>query len=151
MKEFNIFTINDLPEAVNWLLKEADGKRKIMLYGPMGAGKTTFTKAFCEHFGVENATSSPTFSLINEYFYKNTEGSLSTIYHIDLYRLRTIEEALDIGIEDYLEGADYCLIEWADIIEPLLPEDVLKVQFEIGENSARKIVILPPQSLVNGH
>jgi tRNA threonylcarbamoyladenosine biosynthesis protein TsaE len=151
MKEFNVFTINDLPEAVNWFLKEADGKRKIMLYGPMGVGKTTFTKAFCEHFGVENATSSPTFSLINEYFYKNTEGSLSTIYHIDLYRLRTIEEALDIGIEDYLEGADYCLIEWADIIEPLLPADVLKVQFEIGENSARKIVILPPQSLVNGH
>jgi tRNA threonylcarbamoyladenosine biosynthesis protein TsaE len=143
MTEFNIQTINDLPKAVDWLLTQANGRRKIMLYGQMGAGKTTFTKAFCQHLGVENTTSSPTFSLINEYFYKNTEGSPSKMYHADLYRLRNIEEALDIGIEDYLDDPNYCLIEWAEIIEPLLPEDVLKVQFEIGENSARKIVILP--------
>ena len=142
-KEFIVETLSDLPKAVDWLLEKANGRRKIMLYGQMGAGKTTFTKAFCQHFGVESTTSSPTFSLINEYFYKNTEGSNSTIYHADLYRLRTIEEALDIGIEDYLDDPHYCLIEWAEIIEPLLPENVLKVQFEIAENSARKIVILP--------
>jgi tRNA threonylcarbamoyladenosine biosynthesis protein TsaE len=143
MNEFNISNINDLPKAAEWLMKKSNGRRKIMLYGDMGAGKTTFTKAFCKHLGVENTTSSPTFSLINEYSYKNTEGGYSTIYHMDLYRLRKIEEALDIGIEDYLDDGNYCLIEWAEIIETLLPNDVVKVQFEIDENSRRKIVILP--------
>jgi tRNA threonylcarbamoyladenosine biosynthesis protein TsaE len=143
MNELTIFSIKDLPKAVDWVLEKANGRRKIMLYGEMGAGKTTFTKAFCTHLGVENTTSSPTFSLINEYFYKNTEGSLSSIYHIDLYRLRNLEEALDIGIEDYLDDDNYCLIEWPDIIAPLFPAAVFKIEIKLEGNSARKFVVLP--------
>ena len=142
MHEFIITTKNDLPDAVEWLLAHAEGKRKIMLYGDMGAGKTTFTKVFCQHFGVDGATSSPTFSLVNEYFYADNEGQQKVIHHLDLYRLKNVEEAMDIGIEDYLYDENYCLIEWPHIIEPIMPEDVLKISIELIENSMRKIVIL---------
>ncbi|MBL7814421.1 MAG: tRNA (adenosine(37)-N6)-threonylcarbamoyltransferase complex ATPase subunit type 1 TsaE [Saprospiraceae bacterium] len=142
MHEFIVSTKNDLPDAVLWVLAQAKGQRKIMLYGEMGAGKTTFTKAFCQHFGVDTTTSSPTFSLVNEYFFKNTEGGREVIHHLDLYRLKNLEEAMDIGIEDYLYDDSYCLIEWPQIIEPIMPEDVLKINIELIEDSMRKIVIL---------
>ena len=142
MHEFIVSTKNDLPDAVNWLLAQADGRRKIMLYGEMGVGKTTFTKAFCQHFGVSTTTSSPTFSLVNEYFYANTEGVQKVIHHLDLYRLNTLAEAMDIGIEDYLYDDSYCLIEWPQLIEPIFPDDVLKISIELIENSMRKIVVL---------
>lgn len=140
-KQFIIPTISDLPEAVKWVLAQANGRQKIMLYGDMGAGKTTFTKAFCHHFGVTDTTSSPTFSLVNEYRYESN-GVKKRIHHLDLYRLKNLDEALDIGIEDYLFDEGYCLIEWAQIIEPLLPDDVLKIRIEISDNFERKIVIL---------
>ena len=152
MREFIVTTKSDLPDAVNWLLAHAKGQRKIMLYGDMGAGKTTFTKAFCQHFGVDNATSSPTYSLVNEYFYLGTveerhpdnigKGVQNVIHHLDLYRLKNLEEAMDIGIEDYLYDDSYCLIEWPHIIEPIMPNDVLKISIEMIEDSMRKIVIL---------
>ena len=142
MREFIVSTKSDLPDAVNWLLSHAENQRKIMLYGDMGAGKTTFTKAFCQHFGVTGATSSPTFSLVNEYFYSDTEGTQKVIHHLDLYRLKNLEEAMDIGIEDYLYDDSYCLIEWPHIIEPIMPDDVLKISIELIEDSMRKIVIL---------
>jgi tRNA threonylcarbamoyladenosine biosynthesis protein TsaE len=140
-KEFHIPSVSELPEAVKWLLTEANGRKKIMLYGQMGAGKTTFTKAFCQYLGVKKIASSPTFSLVNEYMYIEN-GVEKLIHHMDLYRLKTLDEALDIGIEDYLYDDDYCLIEWAELIEPLLDDTVLKISFEISSNSARKIVIL---------
>ena len=142
MHEFIVSTKHDLPDAVDWLLVQADGRRKIMLFGDMGVGKTTFTKAFCAHFGVNTPTSSPTFSLVNEYFYTNTEGVQDVIHHIDLYRLNSLEEAMDIGIEDYLYDDSYCLIEWPQIIQPIIPDDVLKISIELMENSIRKIVVL---------
>jgi tRNA threonylcarbamoyladenosine biosynthesis protein TsaE len=140
-KEFHIPSVSELPEAVKWLLKEANGRKKIMLYGQMGAGKTTFTKAFCQYLGVKKVASSPTFSLVNEYAYAEN-GVEKLIHHMDLYRLKSLEEALDIGIEDYLYDDDYCLIEWPQLIEPILTDDVLKISFEISSNSARKIVFL---------
>ena len=152
MHEFIIATKSDLPDAVDWLLTQANGRRKIMLYGDMGAGKTTFTKVFCQQLGVSSPTSSPTFSLVNEYFYSDTEGvhsheikekkSQKVIHHLDLYRLKNLDEAMDIGIEDYLYDESYCLIEWPQIIEPIMPDDVLKISIELIDNSMRKIVIL---------
>jgi tRNA threonylcarbamoyladenosine biosynthesis protein TsaE len=140
-EQFIIPSLSDLPEAVKWVLAQANGRQKIMLYGDMGAGKTTFTKAFCNHFGVTDTTSSPTFSLVNEYRYMSN-GVKKMIHHLDLYRLKNLDEALDIGIEDYLFDDDYCLIEWAQIIEPLLPDEVLKIRIEISDTFERKIVIL---------
>jgi tRNA threonylcarbamoyladenosine biosynthesis protein TsaE len=141
MQEFLIPALPDLPKAVEWLLKEAKGRKKIMLYGTMGMGKTTFSQAFCQHLGVKNMATSPTFSLVNEYVYEEN-GVEKLIHHLDLYRLKSLEEALDIGIEDYLFDDNYCLIEWPQIIEPLLDDDVLKISLEFSDNSIRKVVIL---------
>lgn len=134
-------TPEDLPGIVEQILGFAAGRRKWMLYGDLGAGKTAFVKAFCRHFGTSETASSPTFSLVNEYFYTDN-GKKSVIRHLDIYRLKNIEEALDIGIEDFLDDPDYTLIEWPEIIEPLLPPDVLKIHIEITADSARKFVIL---------
>ncbi len=141
LNEYAIPTLSDLPSAVEWLLAVAQGRTKIMLYGEMGVGKTTFTKAFCQYWGVKNMASSPTFSLVNEYSYVQN-GVKKCIHHLDLYRLKSLEEALDIGIEDYLYDDSYCLIEWPQIIEPLFDDDVLKICLKISDNSTRKIVIL---------
>ncbi len=141
MKEFLIPSLSDLSKAVEWFLKEAKGRKKIVLYGTMGMGKTTFSKVFCQHLGVKNTATSPTFSLVNEYVYEEN-GVEKLVHHLDLYRLKSLEEALDIGIEDYLFDDNYCLIEWPQIIEPLLDDDVLKISFEFSDNSIRKVLIL---------
>ena len=134
-------TPEDLPEIVIQVLRIAGGRRKWLLYGDLGAGKTAFVKTFCRHFGTAETASSPTFSLVNEYFYTEN-GEKSVIRHLDLYRLKNIDEALDIGIEDYLDDPNYTMIEWPEVIEPLLPPDILKIHIEITRDSARKFVIL---------
>ena len=141
MTEFLTPSVSDLPKAVKWVLEQAQGRKKIMLYGEMGVGKTTFTKAFCHYLGVKNTTSSPTFSLVNDYVF-NENGIEKHVYHIDLYRLKSLDEALDIGIEVYLYDTHYCLIEWPQLIEPLLDETVLKISIQKTGKSARKVVIL---------
>jgi tRNA threonylcarbamoyladenosine biosynthesis protein TsaE len=139
--EFLTPSVSEFPNAVKWVLAQANGRKKIMLYGEMGAGKTTFTKAFCHYLGVKTGTSSPTFSLVNDYVF-NEHGIEKHIYHIDLYRLKSLEEALDMGIEEYLFDPHYCLIEWPQLVEPLLDETVLKISIEKKGKSVRKVVIL---------
>lgn len=132
-------------EAVADQLIEYAGERRIFAFtGEIGAGKTTLIQAFCRHFGVEEAVTSPTFALVNEY-----EGMASapedvpvSIYHLDLYRLEDLEEALDIGIEEILDSGAYVLIEWPDLIEPLLPEGTIRIKIEILDNSRRKVLFL---------
>ncbi len=117
-------------------------RRKIALYGEMGAGKTTFVKAFCQQLGVQGATASPTFSLINEYAYSDATGAPSIIHHLDLYRLKNAEEAYDIGVEEVLFDPFYALIEWPQIVESLLPDEIVKISIEITGATSRKLVIL---------
>jgi len=133
----------ELPKVVEALLAHAAGRKKVLLSGEIGAGKTTLIQAFCRHFGVEGPVSSPTFSLINEYdYYDEKSQQYDSIYHMDLYRLEDIEEALNIGIEEYLDSEAYCLIEWPELIEPLLPEDCVRIKLEITGDSSRKILFL---------
>lgn len=140
--EIVVKNIDQLEEVVEKLLQFA-GKQKIIVFnGEIGAGKTTFIKRFCKHLGVQEEVTSPTFSLINEYPYTDKNGQEALIFHADLYRLKSLEEAIDIGIEDYLYSGNYCLIEWPDLINPLLPLDVVRVEIEITEDSKRKIVLL---------
>jgi len=92
--------------------------------------------------GVREAVVSPTFSLVNEYSYPDASGVEQLVYHLDLYRLKDVQEALDIGIEDMLYDDHYCLLEWPELVEDLLPDEVVRIKLEIVEHSTRKIVFL---------
>ncbi len=137
MLEINIISLSDWDNAAAQLIDWAGERRKFAFYGEIGAGKTTFIQALCRRLGVADYVASPTFALVHEY-----AGDKGRLFHLDLYRLRNIQEALDIGIEEYLDGPDYCFIEWPEIIEPLLPEDIVRVKIAADSNSRRKVVVL---------
>ncbi len=137
--QIKIEHIEELPKVVATLLSFAKGRKKMILNAPMGAGKTTFTKAFCAEMGVTDATSSPTYALVNEYAYEKN-GEQGIIRHLDLYRLKNEQEALDIGIEDFLYDAHYTFIEWPDVILELLPEDVVEINIKITNEQERLFI-----------
>ena len=133
----------ELTQLAQSLLEYAGDRKKFFLYGEIGAGKTTFTKAFCALLGVEDNVTSPTFSLINEYEYSSSKtGDKEIVFHLDLYRLEHLQEAVDIGIEDILYDNHLCLVEWPELIETLAPQDVVKINIEILDNSSRKVIFL---------
>lgn len=103
--------------------------------GEMGAGKTTFIKAVCDELGVIDTVNSPTFSIVNDY--ATADGR--HIYHFDFYRLKSPQEALDFGIEEYFASNSLCLMEWPEQIEPLLPDDTLQVTIAVGSDGSRTI------------
>ena len=131
--------INDLAhigEAADKFLKETARHSVIAFYAPMGAGKTTFTTALCHRLGVkEDAVSSPTFSIVNEY--KTSDGD--SVFHFDFYRITRTEEAFDIGFYDYIDSGCLCLIEWPENIESILPEETLKVSIAVRPDESRVI------------
>ena len=135
-------SLAQLEETVAKVLSAIGARKTLLFYGEIGAGKTTFIKAFCHAIGVRDNVTSPTFSLINEYDYQEENGAKKKIYHIDLYRLEQLQEAIDIGIEDYLYDENYCLIEWAELLEPILPDDVARIHITPMEDSSRKLVLL---------
>lgn len=112
----------DLAIIAKHLLQQFQGRKIYIFNGDMGSGKTTFIKYFCAELGVKDAMSSPTFSIVNEYRGKN-----GMVYHFDLYRLKDLNEAIDLGIEDYIYSQNYCFIEWPALILQLLPEDVVTI------------------------
>ena len=112
-----IFSIDQLEEVAQKIIAE-NPKKVILFHGEMGVGKTTLIKQLCKTLGVTGATSSPTFSLVNEY--ESDDNQL--VYHFDFYRLNKEEEALDMGIDDYLYSGNWCFIEWAEKIQNLIPE-----------------------------
>ena len=136
-------TVQDLPAVARAVMEALGNRRKIAVLGDMGAGKTTFTKAFCAELGIADATSSPTFSIINEYTYTDANGSEALLHHLDLYRLKSLEEALDIGVEDVLYDPWYCMIEWPQIIEPILPEDTAVLRIELMGDGSRHFSLTP--------
>ncbi len=132
-----IKNITDIDRAAKCFIEKLGDKYKIFaFYASMGAGKTTFTTAICKLLGVENdAISSPTFSIVNEY--QTNKGDM--IYHFDFYRINKIEEAFDIGFYDYIDSGNFCFIEWAENIEEILPEDCLVVNIKTQEDGSRLI------------
>lgn len=128
-----IDSIEKLPQAAQDFVAAMGNRRVFAFYGEMGAGKTTFIKALCDVFGVEDEVNSPTFAIVNEY--RTADGE--QIFHFDCMRLRKIEEALDFGFEDYIESGRLCFIEWPEIVEDLLPDDVVNVQLTIAEDGGR--------------
>jgi len=128
------YSLNDLTKVANSII--ANTKHKVLLfYGEMGVGKTTLIKQICKELGTEDNISSPTFSLVNEY----STSDNNTLYHFDFYRINHEEEALDMGVEDYLYSNNWCLIEWPENIENLLPLDAVAIHLSILEDGQRKI------------
>lgn len=132
--QYRAETPNDLPRVAEQLLAKAGDARVFAFSGQMGAGKTTFIKALCAVLGVTDTTSSPSFSLVNEY--RTVSGE--PVYHFDCYRLKKPEEAYDIGFEEYVYSGHYCFIEWPEMIGGLLPDDALSVRISVV-NGARVI------------
>ena len=132
--EIVIRGLEDLDRAAGQFLTEIGDNRLVAFYAPMGAGKTTFTTAVCHRLGVrEDAVSSPTFAIVNEY----RTASGEPMYHFDFYRITTLSEALDIGLYDYLDSGCLCLMEWPENIEDLLPEETLRVRIEVAPDESR--------------
>ena len=134
MKQIEVAHTDDLPKAASDLLAFAEEEKVFVFYGEMGAGKTTFIQQICRQLQATSEASSPTYALVNEY--SLPDGSL--VFHLDLYRLNDLNEAYDIGIEDYLYSGHYCLIEWPQLIEPLL-ETYIKININLESNQSRSI------------
>jgi len=130
------FSIDQIDAAALRVLA-ANPKKVILFNGEMGSGKTTFIKALCRAMGIYDVTSSPTFSLVNEYM--SDQGEI--VYHFDVYRLKHETEALDMGIEEYFYSGNYCFIEWAEKIPNLIPQDHSVISLSVLANGSRKLVI----------
>lgn len=129
--------LNNLEESAAEFLKELGERKVVAFYGSMGAGKTTFIKAICNVLGVTDAVNSPTFAIVNEYL--AADGS--NIYHFDFYRIKKLEEAYDIGYENYFYSGNLCLIEWPELIEELLPDDAVRVHITETPDGARELTL----------
>ena len=126
--------LEHIGQAAEEFLKEIGDHSLVAFFAPMGAGKTTFTTAVCKALGVEeDAISSPTFAIVNEYRARAGEP----VFHFDFYRIERPEEALDIGLYDYLDSGCLCLMEWPENIEGLLPEETLRVKISVRADESR--------------
>ena len=136
LKTIIIKDLNGLDDAAREFLAALGDRALVAFYAPMGAGKTTFITAVCRALGVrEDAMSSPTFALVNEY--RGSDGR--SIFHFDFYRIERIAEALDIGFYDYIDSGCLCLMEWPENIEEILPEETLRVQIKVLPDESRVI------------
>jgi len=121
---------DELHVIASRLIEYHQGKRIFAFHGEMGAGKTTFIKAICMCLEVTDTVSSPTFAIVNEYLTKET----ASVYHFDLYRLKSWTEMLEIGYEDYFYSGNYCLMEWPEKIVNLLPEETIHVDIVVSQD-----------------
>ncbi len=140
MIEIGPFRQEELPTVADKIL-DSSGSRVFAFYGEMGHGKTTLIKALCERLGVEDATSSPTFSIVNEY----VDATGESIFHFDFYRIESLKEAIEIGTEEYLYSGDYCFLEWPEKVLELIPEDHLQINIILVDEITRIVRLNQPE------
>lgn len=127
--------IEDISRAAAEFIRLIGDNKIIAFYGSMGAGKTTFITALCASLGVEDVVNSPTFTIVNEYCTSSGEP----VYHFDFYRIKSLEEVMDMGFEEYVYSENLCLMEWPEMLGELLPEEALKVSISEQEDGTRLI------------
>jgi len=132
-----IKSIDTIHQSAQKFIEQIGNRAVFAFNGKMGAGKTTFIKSICEGMGVKETVNSPTFSIVNEY--EAADGRI--IYHFDCYRINKIQEALDLGAEEYLYSGNLCFIEWSENIAPILPDSLVNVNIEEMGNGKRNVVI----------
>jgi len=133
MQLLHIKSLDEIDLNANLFFQKTIGHKLFAFHGSMGSGKTTFIQSFCKALGVIDSVCSPTFAIINVYkTFKDEE-----VYHFDFYRLKNIEEAYDIGYEDYIYSGNICLMEWPEIIESVLPPEVLKINITVQDDNSR--------------
>ena len=137
METLTIKSLDELNPAAQSFADAIGERRVFAFYGAMGTGKTTFIRAVCEALGVNEPVTSPTFSIVNEY--KTAAGA--KVFHFDFYRIRRLEEAYDIGFEDYLYSGDLCFIEWPELVEELLPADAVEVRITADDDGTRHVIL----------
>ena len=131
-------SLSQITEAAQSFVEIMGSRKVFAFYGEMGAGKTTFVRAICKALGVCEVVNSPRFSIVNEY---ESETTGQVIFHFDFYRINRIEEVYDMGYEEYFYSGNVCFIEWPELIEELLPDDVVRVCISVDANEARKVEI----------
>ena len=137
MKDIVIASLDELKDVAEAVIESLEGRNVVALFGAMGAGKTTLISAIMEHLGSTDNVTSPTFALVNQY---NTAAN-EPVYHFDFYRINRIEEAFDMGYEEYFYSGDLCLVEWPELVEQLLPDDAMVVKIDILSPTERKFSI----------
>ena len=137
MSILNNYQLTDLPMISNHIIEKGLDYKIWIFDGEMGAGKTTLIKSICKNLGVIDEVSSPTFSIVNEY--KTVNGK--TVYHFDFYRIKSIEEVYDMGVEDYFNSGNLCLVEWPEKIKEILENEIVFQIFINLKNSQRFIEI----------
>lgn len=136
MIEIQIPSLDKIADAAREFVEQIGDKRVFAFYGGMGAGKTTFIKAVCEQLGVKDAVTSPTFAIVNEY-----ASDLGPVYHFDFYRIKNQTEVMDLGFDDYAYSGNFCLMEWPELIEDLLPDNTVNVHIAETSNGMRTVTI----------
>lgn len=137
-KVFHINGVDELGQVADYLISLRNESDIIAFYGPMGAGKTTLIKNLCHKMGVTDEVNSPTFAIVNEYV--TIEGE--SVYHFDFYRIKKLEEVFDIGYDNYFYSGNLCLLEWPEMIDPLMPDRFIRVEIALGEtDDSRKISV----------
>lgn len=135
-----VFSLNNINEVAKSCWLAVGGHAVIAFHGQMGAGKTTFIHALCDVKGVKDVVGSPTFSIVNEYLYTEN-GVGKKIFHIDLYRLKDEEEAMQAGVEDCLYSDHICLVEWPDKAQGIFPDPTVHVFIQPIDEQTRKLKI----------
>lgn len=134
---FITYNLNELPTVAEGIWNTYQHKKVWLFKAQMGSGKTTFINALCAFLQIEDIASSPTFSIINQYKSK----AVGKVYHLDLYRLKDEEEAINVGVEDVLNSNNYCFVEWPEIATNLMPLDVLQIEINTVSPTTRTIHI----------
>jgi tRNA threonylcarbamoyladenosine biosynthesis protein TsaE len=137
MTEIVVHSLSDLPFAAKQFLELIDKQKVVLFHAEMGAGKTTFINAVLRAMGINETAGSPTYSIVNTH----DSPYYGEVFHFDLYRLQSLDEALAIGIEEMIYSDAYCFIEWPEIVEHILPENVVNVRITVAENNVRLLKI----------